>query len=187
VRVLARLRGMPRPGEDQRWDQAEAARWSDPAEIAWAVDAYSRAFVVGLPAPPDVGPLLARLSTLYRLGIVSNWPLAATIDRFVEAAGWSADLTAVVVSQRVGAIKPHPAIFRAAEQALGLTQDEGRRILHVGDDWVADVVGGRQAGWRVAYLTARPGDSPLPSSERDDAVVPDAELATLGQLEDVIG
>jgi putative hydrolase of the HAD superfamily len=186
VRVLARLRGMPAPSPEGRWDQARAAGRSAPTEVEWAVEAYSRAFVVGLPAPPEVGPLLARLATRYRLGIVSNWPLAATIDRFVEAAGWSRHLAAVVVSQRVGAIKPHPAIFRAAEQALGLREAEGRRVLHVGDDWAADVVGGKQAGWRVAYLRARPGDSPLPSSERDATVVPDLELDTLAGLEDVL-
>ena len=47
----------------------------------------------------------------YRLAILSNWPLAATIDRYAEAAGWAPHLAAIVVSQRVGAIKPHPAIF----------------------------------------------------------------------------
>jgi len=183
VRVLARLRGLPAPAPDARWDQSTAARWSDPEEIAWAVDAYSRAFVVGLPAPEAVGPMLGRLAARYRLAIVSNWPLAATIDRFVEAAGWDRHLAAVVVSQRVGAIKPHPAIFRAAELGLGITRAEGRAILHVGDDWAADVVGAKAAGWRAALLTGRPGDSPLPSSARDDTVVPDLEVEGLADLE----
>ena len=30
------------------------------ADVDWAVEAYSRAFVVGLPAPPGIGDLLAR-------------------------------------------------------------------------------------------------------------------------------
>jgi len=187
VRVLARLRGMAPPRPDERWDQAAAARMGEASEIEWAVVAYSRAFVEGLPAPPEVGPLLARLAAGHRLGIVSNWPLAATIDRYVEAAGWDRHLTAVVVSQRVGVIKPHPGIFRAAEAALGLSNGDSERILHVGDDWAADVVGGKAAGWRVAYLTGRPDDSPLPSSERDDSVVPDVELAALGDVVTVVG
>ncbi len=86
----------------------------------------------------------------YRLAILSNWPLAATIDRYVEAAGWAPHLAAVVVSQRVGTIKPHPAIFAAARTALG--DPEPAAILHVGDDWAADVVGAKRAGWRAAYL-----------------------------------
>jgi FMN hydrolase / 5-amino-6-(5-phospho-D-ribitylamino)uracil phosphatase len=89
-------------------------------------------------------------------------------------------LTAVVVSQRVGTIKPHPAIFAAALEALGGPAAD--RVLHVGDDWAADVVGAKRAGWRAAYLDARPHDSPLPGSFRDATVVPDLELARLDEL-----
>jgi HAD superfamily hydrolase (TIGR01509 family) len=184
VRVVARLRGMPPPPETARWDQAAAARMSDPAEIDWAVDIYSAAFVDALPAPPEVGPFLERLARDHRLAILSNWPLAATIDRYVEAAGWARHFSAVVISQRVGTIKPHPAIFSAAAAALG--DPPGGTILHVGDDWAADVVGAALAGWRTAYLDARPADSPLPSSRRDASVVPDLELAHLAELESLV-
>jgi HAD superfamily hydrolase (TIGR01509 family) len=180
VRVIARLRGMPPPPATERWDQAAAARLSEPAEIEWAVDVYSRAFVEAIPAPPAVGPLLERLAADYRLAILSNWPLAATIDRYVEAAGWAPHFAAIVISQRIGTIKPHPAIFAAAAAALG--DPPAGRILHVGDDWAADVVGAARAGWRTAYFDARPADSPLPSSRRDGSVVPDLELTDLADL-----
>jgi FMN phosphatase YigB (HAD superfamily) len=181
VRVLARLRGMSPPAPDERWDQAAAARLSTPVEIDWAVEVYSVAFVDVLPAPPGVGPLLGRLAEHHALAILSNWPLAATIDRFVDAAGWRPHLRAVVVSQRVGTIKPHPAIFAAALEALGGPRPD--RVLHVGDDWAADVVGAKRAGWRAAFLDARPGDSPLPGSVRDGTVLPDLEITTLDELE----
>ncbi len=181
VRVLARLRGMPAPPGDVAWDQAAAARLSTPDEVEWAIEVYSRAFVDALPPRPAIGELLARLSPRYRLGILSNWPLAATIDRYAAAAGWLPHLTAITVSQRVGTIKPHPAIFAAAREALG--DPPPGRILHVGDDWVADVVGAKAAGWRVAYLLSRPDDSPLPGSERDHSVMPDVELVSLDELE----
>jgi len=87
----------------------------------------------------------------------------------------------VVVSQRVGTIKPHPAIFAAARAALG--DPEPGEILHVGDDWAADVVGAKRAGWRAAFVLSRPGDSPLPGSERTAGEEPDLELATLSDLE----
>ena len=181
ARILARLRGMPPPPPEQRWDDVEAAALSQPEEIAWAVEVYSRAFVASLPAAPDAGRMIERLAPRYRLAILSNWPLAATIERYVEAAGWSPHLAAVVVSQRVGAIKPHPAIFAAARAALG--DPEPASIIHVGDDWLADVAGARRAGWRAAYLRNRPDDSPLPGSPRDDSVTADLELATLADLE----
>jgi FMN phosphatase YigB (HAD superfamily) len=185
-RVLARLRGITPPGEDERWDDAEAAACSTADEIDLGVDVYGRAFVAGIPPDPEVAALLARLAGRYRLGILSNWPLAATIDRYAEAAGWMPHLAAVVVSERVGTIKPHPAIFRAAEAALAEPGGAPLRpaaILHVGDDWAADVVGGARAGWRVAHLRTRPADSPLPGSEPDGAVEPDLVIDRLADLE----
>lgn len=181
ARILARLRGMPAPPADVRWDDAEAARHSDEAERKWAVDVYSRAFVDSLPPSPAVLPLLERLAARADLAILSNWPLASTIDRYVEAAGWESHLRAVVVSQRVGTIKPHPAIFAAAREALGMPAPAS--ILHVGDDWAADIVGAKAVGWRAAYLHDRPDDSPLPGSMRDGTVEPDLELARLAELE----
>jgi HAD superfamily hydrolase (TIGR01509 family) len=180
-RVFARMRGLasPRPGE--RWDDEMAAAHSTPEEIASAVDAYVEAFIAALPPPGAVGPLLERLVPRYRLGVLSNWPLAATIDRYVERAGWAPHLAAIVVSQRVGTIKPHPAMFHAAEAQLGSI--EPGTILHVGDDWLSDVVGAKRAGWRAAYLHARPEGSPLPSSVRDDEVEPDLELERLTDIE----
>jgi len=182
ARILARLRGMAPPPADTPWDDARAAERSTPDEIEWAIDAYSRAFVEGLPAAPAAGALIRRLAGRYRVVILSNWPLASTIDRYAEAAGWTPYLRAIVVSQRVGVVKPHPAMFEAARKALDGPPPGA--ILHVGDDWAADVVGARAVGWRVAYLRARPGDSPLPSSTRDTSVTPDLELSTIDELED---
>lgn len=181
VRVIARLRGMAAPTPDERWDQDAAATRSEPADIAWGIEQYSRAFVEGLPVPPGVTDLLARLAVRRDLAILSNWPLAATIDRYAEAAGWLPSLRAIVVSQRVGTIKPQPAIFEAARAALG-GPDAGS-ILHVGDDWAADIVGASAVGWHTAWLTSRPDGSPLPASERDGSVDPDLELASLDELE----
>jgi FMN phosphatase YigB (HAD superfamily) len=188
-RVLARLRGMAPPPADESWDDAAAAAWSTATEVDLGLDVYSRAFVAGIPPDPQVAALLARLARRYRLGILSNWPLAATIDRYVEAAGWMAHLAAVVVSERVGTIKPHPAIFRAAEAALAPSGDAPlppAAILHVGDDWAADVVGGSRAGWRVAWLRARIADSPLPGSEPDGTAEPDLVIDRLADLEDAL-
>jgi FMN phosphatase YigB (HAD superfamily) len=181
ARVFARLRGSSPPPPGERWDDETAEALSTPDEIGAAVDAYIEGFIAALPPPPTVGPLLARLAWRYRLGVLSNWPLAATIDRYVETAGWAPHLAAIVVSQRVGTIKPHVAMFRAAEAQLGGI--EPGAILHVGDDWIGDVVGAKRAGWRAAYLHARPQGSPLPLSVRDEQVEADLELDRLTDLE----
>lgn len=185
-RVLARLRGMAPPSPAAAWDDEAAAARSTADEVAHGLRVYSDAFVAGLPPDPAVGALLARLATRFQLGILSNWPLAVTIDRYAAAAGWTSHLAAIVVSERVGTIKPHEAIFRAAERALagpGAPPLAPASILHVGDDWAADVVGAARAGWRAAYLRARPADSPLPRSEPDDGAEPDLVLDRLADLE----
>jgi HAD superfamily hydrolase (TIGR01509 family) len=179
VRVLARMRGLAPPAAPGRWDDVAAASRSSPDERKDAVEAYSAAFLAEILPPPEVGPILAGLAARFRLAVLSNWPLAATVDRFVEQAGWSGYFQAIVVSQRVGAIKPWPAIFAVAADALGMP---GERILHVGDDWVADVVGAKRAGWLAAYLRGRQRDSPLPSSAPDDSVRADLVIDGLGDL-----
>jgi putative hydrolase of the HAD superfamily len=190
VRVLARLRGMAPPPQEARWDDRAAAELVASGEIDAVVEAYSGAFVARMTPVADAGATLERLAGRgFALGILSNWPLALTIDRFAEAHGWTQWLRAIVVSQRVGTIKPHPTIFRAAEAALGLDVAAGRRILHVGDDWAADVVGAHAAGWRTAYLRDRQVDTPLPTSEPGDDLItrarvePDLVIDELSELD----
>jgi HAD superfamily hydrolase (TIGR01549 family) len=190
VRVLARLRGMPPPGETDQWDDATAGSHVDPGEVDAVVDAYSDAFIALMRPVDDARETLSRLADAgFALAILSNWPLAETVDRFAEAHDWLPHLRAIVVSQRVGTIKPHPAIFAAAEKQLGF--DEGGAagvILHVGDDWAADVVGAARVGWRTAFVRGRQGDTPLPTSEPGDGLLPaedvrpDLVIDELGEL-----
>jgi HAD superfamily hydrolase (TIGR01509 family) len=180
IRILARLRGMPPPGPDERWDDEAATGFSATDEVEAIVDAYSRAFVAMIPPVDGAGTILAVLAARgFRLAILSNWPLALTIDRYAAAAGWDRHLFGIYVSQRIGTIKPHPAIFAFAADALGCGPAE---ILHVGDDWAADVVGAREAGWRIAWVSGQQGDTPLPTSRRTAHVVPDLELDQLADL-----
>ena len=118
------------PTAEERWDQAAAAVHSAPDEIAWGIEVYSEAFVAAMPVHKPVREVLERLSRDHRVAILSNWPLAATVDRYAEAAGWLPHLTSIVVSQRVGTIKPGPtellapparAVFVSYSLTLGLT------------------------------------------------------------------
>lgn len=180
VRILARFRGMPPPAPDARWDDGAAAALVDGGEVEAIVDAYSRAFVELIPPAVGAGETLAGLAQRgFQVAILSNWPLAATIDRYAAAAGWDRLLAGIFVSQRIGTIKPHPAIFAHAAAVLGRAPGE---LLHVGDDWAADVVGAREAGWHVAYLLGHQADTPLPTSARATGVVPDLELDRLADL-----
>ena len=56
----------------------------------------------------------------------------------------------VIISEEVGFLKPHPKIFRYAEEKAGISAD---KILYVGDSYSSDVKGGKAAGWQVAWFT----------------------------------
>jgi FMN phosphatase YigB (HAD superfamily) len=184
VRVLARLRGCKPPRGSVRWDDVGIASHSSPREVEVILNAYADAFVQTTPVPVGIGPMLERLAGSLRLAILSNWPLALAVDRFVESAGWRSHLTAVVVSQRIGAIKPRAAIFRAAARELGVAS--GPAILHVGDDSGADVLGAQALGWRTALVRIKPEDSSLPVAPAA-AVVPDIQIDTVLDLEAALG
>ena len=190
ARLIARSRGLPAPPPGVPWDDAAVDAIVDAGEVAWALDAYRDRWVAGIPVPHGVDRLLAAVAESRRVGILSNWPHTATIEAFVDHAGWRPYLSAVVVSADVGAIKPDPAIFRAAERALGMPGAAAGSILHVGDDPHADVAGARRAGWRAAWLRAENAGSPLPGAGRDPepgAPPPDIEIDSLEEIVPILG
>jgi FMN phosphatase YigB (HAD superfamily) len=184
TRVLARLRGKLMPPTGEHWDDAAVAGYSEPCEVAAILDTYANAFVGSTPVPLGIGPMLERMSGSYPLAILSNWPLALAIDRFVENAGWSRHLSAVVVSQRVGVIKPRPEIFERAAAELGVVSGPG--ILHVGDDLGADVLGAQGVGWATAWVRYKPEDSPLPAGPPARGAKPDLTIDSILGLEDAL-
>jgi FMN phosphatase YigB (HAD superfamily) len=181
ARVLARLRGRIVPPAGERWDDVAIAAYSDPAEIGTILSTYADAFVRHTPAPPEIEPMLGRLCLSYRLAILSNWPLALAVERFSENAGWTKHLSAIVVSHRVGAIKPYPRIFEVAAAELGVAS--GPSILHVGDDMGADVLGAHNVGWRAAWVRLKPEDSPLPTAPPAPDANPDLTIDSVLDLE----
>ncbi len=185
TRVLARLRGRPVPSIGERWDDTSIASYSEPREVEMILETYADAFVRNTAVPPDVGPMLERLARAYRLAVISNWPLALSIDRFLEAAGWMGNFSAVVVSQRAGVIKPRPEIFQIAAAELGIAS--GPAILHVGDDLGADVAGAHHVGWRTAWIRLKPEDSPLPVAPPARDARPDITIDSISDLETALG
>jgi FMN phosphatase YigB (HAD superfamily) len=184
ARVLARLRGKPVPSDGVPWDDTAVVAYTGAGEVDAILNAYSDAFVLKTPVPPGIGSMLERLAGSYRLAILSNWPLAPAIDRFVDNAGWRQHLSAVVVSQRVGAIKPWPKIFEKAASEIGVAS--GPAILHVGDDLGADVVGAHGVGWRAAWVRYKPENSDLPVAPPAPRATPDLTIDSILDLEGAV-
>ena len=101
---------------------------------------------------PEVPAVLAALRQIgLTLGIVSNW--GWQLPRLCEQLSLAGYFDFILTSARVGASKPHPAIFRAALQRAGCPPE---RTMHVGDSLFADVLGAQAIGM-TGVLLDRPG------------------------------
>lgn len=118
-------------------------------------DAFDRAFCGIFRRVPEMVELIAWLRSRCRLGLLSNTN-ALHEQREILTFPGVADMAAVTLSHRVGAMKPDPRIYRAAIDAAGVPP---AAILYL-DDMPAYVEAGRGAGlqaWQVAdpVATAR--------------------------------
>ena len=104
----------------------------------------------------------------HRLGLVSNYAHAGVIRDALGRLGLLEHFDALVVSADVGYLKPHPAIFQAALDALDVAPAEA---VMVGNDLECDVAGARKAGLRTIW-TPYPRVAPVPARPPEaDAVV----------------
>ncbi|GMQ82012.1 MAG: HAD-IA family hydrolase [Rhodothermia bacterium] len=89
----------------------------------------------------------------FQVGILTNGfteTQKAKLAQFPELGERS---SSIVISEEVGYMKPDPRIFDHAASAVNCAPDE---ILYIGDSYRSDVLGGRRAGWNVAWFC--PGD-----------------------------
>jgi HAD superfamily hydrolase (TIGR01549 family) len=108
------------------------------ADVQTAFRSVARRFVLF----PDVRPTLRALSARgLRLAVVSNWD-HDLVDRCREL-GLVDHFDAIVGSATVRCEKPDPSIFDRALDRLGVSHGEA---WHVGDLYLADVLGARAAG-----------------------------------------
>jgi 2-haloalkanoic acid dehalogenase type II len=119
---------------------------------------------------PEVREVLDALAPR-RSAIVSN-----ADHEHVAAWTFTLPVEFILVSEAVGAYKPHPRVFRAALERLGLEPND---VLHVGDSDIDDVAGAKAAGLRVAWVN-RDGRALRPGVPRPDFEIKDLEeLAAL--------
>jgi putative hydrolase of the HAD superfamily len=77
------------------------------------------------------------------LALVANWD--RDLPALAERLGISQFFSRIVSSQEVGLEKPEPAIFDRAVDELSLSTERDK-ILYVGNEYRADVLGARAAG-----------------------------------------
>lgn len=98
----------------------------------------------------DVLPCLQALSQ-HRIGIISNGS-AEQQKRKLAQTGIATFFSVTVVSQEVGAAKPHPDIFRAACRIAGCVAEQA---VYVGDRLHVDALASQAAGMRGVWLDRR--------------------------------
>jgi FMN phosphatase YigB (HAD superfamily) len=85
----------------------------------------------------------------------SQWPVGIITNGFADLQkekfkrfGFDLSADALVISEEVGFMKPHPAIFEHSAQLAGV---DPHQILYVGDSPSSDVAGAAGAGYRTAW------------------------------------
>lgn len=111
-----------------------------------------------------LGCLVALRERGHRVGLLSNG------NSYPERSGLAAYFDAVVFAHDVGADKPDPRTYAAAERAL-----PGERYVMVGDNATDDVAGPQRTGWKGVWLN-RTGATLEPG------VLPDAVVTTLADV-----
>lgn len=120
--------------------------------------------------------LLSRLKNQAKLGIITNGFSDLQATR-LERTGFKSYFDLLVVSEDVGVAKPHPHIF---EHALKMAGNPAReKVLMVGDNPVADIYGGMNAGFDTCWLNIN--QLALPNG-----IKPNYEVASLVELENIL-
>jgi len=144
------------------------------------IEAYARPVLLVPPAVDDgARAALERLRGQgVALALLSNTMRTpgSTLRKLLEQFGLLACFAHTTFSDEVGVRKPAPEIFALTLRALGVPPEAA---VHVGDDPVLDVHGGRAAGMRVVQVTSA-------SLKALGARRPDAVVASLAGLPDAI-
>lgn len=178
--------------EDQVWQRVKAQHRSgtlaDILEVAGhtltdtELERYYQWWDAHSYTDPEVPALFSALRERgLKVGVLSNttWPedqharifVRDQVDHLIDGA---------VYSSEIPWAKPHPEAFRAALDAIGVT--DPARAVYVGDRLFEDVYGANQVGMRAVHLPL----STIPSSQLGIDGTPDATIEKLSDLLPVI-
>jgi HAD superfamily hydrolase (TIGR01549 family) len=96
--------------------------------------------------------VIPELAKHARLGVVSNYPSHRIVSETLKQFGLRQYFSTVVVSGKLGWLKPHPGIYQHALEDIGARPQE---TVFVGDDLDNDIIGAKALGMRTAWFTER--------------------------------
>jgi len=129
----------------------------------------------------DVPAALATMrESGFRLGVISNWSWSA--PELLHTLELARHFEMLVISDRVGYLKPHSGIF---EHALAVAGISAAQAIHVGDSVRADVRGARSAGIRPVLIDRHPdahGRPDVSAATGGDGCAVDADVPVIRDL-----
>jgi len=139
------------------------------------------AFVEVVRPVEDALEVLEKLAGRYRLALLSNYPDGAAIRESLRRCGFSRLFESVVVSADIGYVKPHPLPFKVLLDELMMAPG---RAVYVGDNWLADMKGGKRAGMQTIYSVQ--WENPEGFIPGDGDPQADAVIARLSHLLEIL-
>lgn len=140
--------------------------------------------IVRVPSPremrPEVPAVLEAIREMgLKIGIISNVISRGMVPYTLQRYGISKYFHPIVLSSVYGRRKPDPAIFLHAARLAGVSPSD---CVHIGDKISRDVLGARQASYRLAIQIEH---QPIDGPDSHDTV-PDFFLRDLTELLDVL-
>lgn len=114
-----------------------------------------------------------------KTGIISNIISLTFVPRILKEYEIEDLMSCVVTSSEAGVRKPDAGIFRLAEKSLGLTPLE---LAYVGDTISRDVLGVRNAGWRLMIQIDNPRIAFRDRHVVDQGYTPDYLISSLEEI-----
>ena len=120
--------------------------------------------------------LLNTLRGRVKLGIITNGFTELQQVR-LERTGFRDHFDVLIISEQVGAAKPHPYIFEHALSAMGHPSRD--KVLMVGDNPDSDILGGLNAGLHTCWVNADNKAEPTD-------IKPHYQVSSLTELESLL-
>jgi len=122
------------------------------ARIKTAVNVFFEDYLDSLELRPYIKKLLSKVSTEYKLGLVSNFTYAPVIYAGVKKLGINQFFNAILVSEEVGWRKPSRKIFEETLKRLDATAEE---TVYVGDSPLEDIKGAKAVGMKTVFIPSQ--------------------------------
>jgi len=120
--------------------------------IKTAVNVFFEDYLNSLKLRPCVKKLLNKVSTEYKLGLISNFTYAPVIYVGIRKLGINHFFNAILVSEEVGWRKPNTKIFKETLRRLGATAKE---TVYVGDSPLEDIKGAKAVGMKTVFIPSQ--------------------------------